>query len=136
MKRLICALAAFLLILVSLTPLSATVPQHTGIARVTSAVQACVGTDTPGAAVVLFENGTRILYEGYGYADVSARTLVTAQSSFELGEISSLFVALAVQKLADAGALELDRDVAYYLPADFMEKLGLAHRLTLNDLLW
>ena len=135
MKRFICAFAAFLLILVFLVPVSATAPQHAGIARVTSAVHACVGADTPGAALILFENGTRILYEGYGYADISARTLVTAQSSFELGELSSLFVALAVQKLADAGALELDRDIAYYLSGDFMEKLDLAHPLTLNDLL-
>ena len=135
MKRFFCVLAALLLILASLMPTPAAVPQHEGIARVTGAVQDCVGMDTAGAAVILFENGSRILYEGYGYADISARTLVTAQSCFEIGEISSLFVALGVHALADEGKVELDRDIAYYLPADFMKKLDLSHTVTLNDLL-
>ena len=135
MRRFFCIVVAFFLITALLVPVAAAQPQHTGIARVTQAVQSSVGVDTPGAAVVLLENGTRLLYEGYGYADITARTLVTAESLFELGELSSLFVALAVQRLVDAQALELDRDIAYYLPADFSKKLDLAHPITLNDLL-
>ncbi len=135
MRRCFCAMLAFLLVLAFLLPLTAAEPQHKGVAGVTDAVHKSVGTDTPGAAAVLFENGNRILYEGYGYADITARTLVTAQTSFELGEISSLFVALAVQKLVQEQRLELDRDIAYYLPGDFAKKLDLSHAVTLNDLL-
>ncbi len=135
MRRFFCAIMAFLLIAALLVPVAAVLPQHEGIARVTQTVHSAVGVDTPGAAVVLLENGARILYEGYGYADITARTLVTAETSFELGELSSLFVALAVQKLVAEQAVELDRDIAYYLPADFSKKLDLAHKITLNDLL-
>ena len=83
MKRLFCAILALLLMGALCLPLLAAEPQHTGIARVTQAVHESVGTDTPGAAVVLFENGNRILYEGYGYSDIAARTLVTAETRFE-----------------------------------------------------
>ena len=135
MRCFFCAILACLLMVLLLVPVAAAKPRHEGIASVTEAVQASVGTDTAGAAVVLFENGERILYEGFGYADISARTLVTAQTCFEIGEISSLFVALAAQRLAESGAVELDRDIAYYLPGDFMKKLNLSRALTLNDLL-
>ena len=135
MKRLFCAVLALLLMGAMCLPLMAAEPQHAGIARVTQSVHASVGADTPGAAVVLFENGDRILYEGYGYSDITARTLVTAETRFELGELSALFVALSAQKLVQEGKLELDRDVAYYLPGDFMKKLKLTHEITLQDLL-
>ncbi len=135
MRRFFCLTVAFLLIAVLLVPVAAVQPQHKGIASVTGAVQRCVGVDTPGAAVVMYENGTRILYEGYGYANIAARRLVTVETGFELGELSSLFVVLAVQKLVQEQALELDRDIAYYLPADFMKQLNLSYEITLQDLL-
>lgn len=135
MRRIFCALLAIFLVGVLLLPTMAIVPQHKEIARMAQAVQATVGTDTPGAAAILFENGERILYEGYGYADITARTLVTAQTCFELGELSSLFVALAVQRLAEQKKLDLDRDIAYYLPGEFLEKLDLSNVITLKDLL-
>jgi len=98
MKRFLCVCLTLCLLMVFCLPLSAVKPQHAGIDGFTQAVHACVGTDTPGAAAVLFENGNRILYEGYGYANIDARSLVTAETSFELGELSSLFVLLAVHK--------------------------------------
>lgn len=135
MRRFFCLAMAFLLIATLLVPAAAIHVQNERIASVTGAVQHSVGTDAPGAAVVLYENGTRILYEGYGYANIAARKLVTVETGFELGELSSLFVLLAVQKLAAEGALELDRDIAYYLPGDFMKQLNLSYEITVQDLL-
>jgi CubicO group peptidase (beta-lactamase class C family) len=135
MRRFFCLTLAILLMAALLVPVAAVRAQHEGVFAVTQAVQRSVGTDAPGAAVVLFENGERILYEGYGYSNVSARKLVTVETGFEIGELSSLFVVLAVQKLAGEGALELDRDVAYYLPADFMKRLNLSYEITVQDLL-
>lgn len=134
MKRLFVLLLVFSLCAGFLLPVLA-VPQSAAIQSATKTAQSAVGKDTPGAAVVVFENGSRTLYEGYGYADVAARTLVTAETSFEIGELSAIFVALAVQKLVEQGKAELDRDVAYYLPADFMKALSLSHVITLRHLL-
>lgn len=135
MRRFFCAFLAVLLLAALWIPATAVLPQHEGIALITQAVQTSVGTDTPGAAAVLLENGDRILFEGYGYADINTRDLVTVETAFELGEISSLFVLLAAQKLAQEQHLELDRDVSYYLPGDFAKKLDLSHAVTMNDLL-
>ena len=135
MRRFFAIVLALIIITATVLPLSATEPSDARLAQVTAAVRNAVGKDTPGAAVVLLEGDTRLLFEGYGYADIEARSLITVESSFELGEISSLFVALAVQELVDRQMLELDRDIAYYLPGDLTKKLDLSYALTLNDLL-
>ncbi|MBE6630788.1 MAG: beta-lactamase family protein [Ruminococcaceae bacterium] len=135
MKRCFVFLLALLLLSASVLPLAAAAPQDSGVASVTVAIRDAVGKDTPGAALLLFENGERVMYEGYGYADIETRELVTAETLFELGELSSLFVTLAVAKLAEEGKLELDRDIAYYLPGDFCKELGLDYNITLNNLL-
>ncbi len=134
MKRL-CVCLLVLLLCTGLCMPAFAVPQNAMLHTATDAAKNAVGKDTPGAAVAVFEGGVRTLFEGYGYADITARTLVTAQTSFELGELSAIFVALAVQKLIEEGKAELDRDIAYYLPADFTKKLSLSHVITLRDLL-
>ncbi len=134
MKRFCVLLLALLLCAGLCLPVFA-VPQNGMIHTATDTAKNAVGKDTPGAAVAVFEGGVRTLFEGYGYADITARTLVTAQTSFELGKLSSLFVALAAQKLVEEGKAELDRDIAYYLPADFTKELSLSHVITLRDLL-
>lgn len=135
MRRFFAIVLALIIITATVLPLSATEPGDARIAQVTAAVHSAVGKDTSGAAVVLLEGDTRLLFEGYGYADIEARSLITVESSFELGELSSLFVALAAQELVDRQMLELDRDIAYYLPADLMKDLDLSYVLTMNDLL-
>ncbi len=134
MKR-ACVLLLALVLCAGLALPVLAVPQNAMIQGATAAAQSAVGKDTPGAAVAVFEGGVRTLFEGYGYADITARTLVTAQTSFEIGELSSLFVLLAAQKLVEQGKAELDRDIAYYLPADFMAELSLSYEITLRDLL-
>lgn len=134
MKRFAVVLLVLLLCAGLCLPVFA-VPQNAMLHTATDAAKNAVGKDTPGAAVAVFEGGARTLFEGYGYADITARTLVTAQTSFELGELSAIFVVLAVQKLIEEGKAELDRDVAYYLPAAFTKELDLAHVITLRDLL-
>lgn len=135
MKRAIALLLAILLLALFVLPLAAATPQSDVIAEVVAAVRGSVGVDTPGAALLLFENGERVMYEGYGYANVATRELVTVESSFELGEISSLFVCLAVARLVQDGKVEMDRDIAYYLPGDFHKKLDLNYNVTLENLL-
>ena len=127
---------ALLLCVVLALPLAAATPQNENIAATVGAVQTAVGKDAPGAAILIFEQGERILFEGYGYADMDDRTLVTVETSFELGRLSSLFVALAAQKLAQESKLDLEKDIAYYLPAEFASELDLTYTVCVKDLLY
>ena len=109
MRKTVSCFVSFLLILsVALLPVCAAFPNDPKIAAVQNAVAAQVGEDTPGAAVGLFENGEIAMLEGFGYADIEARTLVVPDTAFEIGDLSAIFVALAVYRLAEEGALTCD----------------------------
>ncbi len=137
MKRIVAVLFAVVLLLTLALPLSAkdAQPQDPAVALAVSGVQASLGKDTAGAAVVLFENGERKMLEAYGYADIAERTRVTSQTLFEIGDLSALFVGLAVQELVRQGKVSLDADVTDYLPKEFAEKLKLSSTVTLDHLL-
>ena len=136
MKRIVSALLAIFLLAMSVFSVAATVtPFDASVATVQQAVKDTVGKDAAGAAVVLVKNGTVLMAEGFGYADLASRVLVTGNTVFEIGELSAIFTAIAALTLADSGALSLDADIAAYLPAAFMEKLALAYPVTVSDLL-
>lgn len=136
MKKILCAAQALVLCALLLLPLSAaSLPQSTSVQSVIAAADAHVGVDTAGAAVSLFEGGTRTLSECFGYADIEKRLPVTAADGFELGTLSGIFVALAVQELCAEGKMAMDADVTDYLPAAFVKKLDLAYPVTLRRLL-
>lgn len=135
-KRIVLVLVLVLLLSLTLPVTTVAVaPANTAVAAVQDAVLGAVGVDTPGAAVVLFEGGALKMSDGFGYADLDTRVLVTANTVFEIGDLSALFVAAAALKLAGTGALSLDADIATYLPARFMNKLGLLYPVTVRQLL-
>ncbi|MBO5355469.1 MAG: beta-lactamase family protein [Clostridia bacterium] len=136
MKKTVSFFVAFLLLLSAfLIPVCAVSPNDPIIATVQSAVAAQVGTDTPGAAVVVLENGEIAMMEGFGYADIESRTLVVPDTVFEIGDLSAIFVTLAAYRLAEEGQLSLQASIDTYLPGDFMQKLDLAHPVTTEQLL-
>ena len=137
MKRIFSVLLVISLLAICVLPLSATVatPFDASVAMAQEATAVAVGVDTPGAAVVLVRNGTVLMADGFGYADLSSRVLVTADTVFEMGELSGLLTAVAALTLVDSGKLSLDADIATYLPAAFMAKLGLAYPVTVGQLL-
>lgn len=136
MKHIVALLLTCCLLAALMLPILAATPQNAAVAAVQEAVGASLGADTPGAAVVLFENGQRVMLEGFGYADIGERTLLTADTAFELGALSRLFVLMACERLATEGRLDLNADVTTYLPADFVEKLKLSYTTTVSDLLY
>ncbi|MBQ2773564.1 MAG: beta-lactamase family protein [Clostridia bacterium] len=137
MKRIFSVLLVVFLLVIYVLPMSATVatPFDASVAKAQAATAAAVGVDTPGAAVVLVRNGTVLMADGFGYADLSSRVLVTGDTVFEIGELSALLTAIAALTLVDSGKLSLDADIATYLPAEFMTKLALSHPVTVGQLL-
>jgi len=69
----------------------------------------------PGLSVGIIENGEIIYLRGFGQADLSNRQ-VTAQTPFIIGSMSKFFTALAVMQLVEAGKIDLDTPVQYYIP--------------------
>ncbi len=137
MKRILSFFLLCVLCVVAVLPVSAaTQPLAPMVSATEGAISGALGTDTAGAAVVLFENGERVMLEGFGYADIQARTLVTATTTFEIGNLSSLFVLLSVHELEKQGLLDPNVDISNYLSTGFMEKLNLEYAVTTRDLLY
>jgi CubicO group peptidase (beta-lactamase class C family) len=70
----------------------------------------------PGIAVGVVHDQELIWTQGFGFADVDAKTPVTAATRFRMASHSKLFTATAIMQLRDAGKLRLDDPVSKYLP--------------------
>lgn len=135
MKKRITFVLALLLLLSCVMPIAAVAPADGAVAAAQAAISAAVGVDAPGAAIVLYEGGVLKMADGFGYADLDTRLLVTPDTVFEIGDFSALFVAVAALKLANSGAFSLDADIATYLPERFVKKLELTYPITTRQLL-
>jgi CubicO group peptidase (beta-lactamase class C family) len=91
---------------------------------------------TPGASIGVVDDGTLAWASGFGARMMGAADAVTATTPFQAGSISKPVFALAVMRLVEQGALDLDADVNGYLsswrvPANG----GWQPRITLRQLL-
>ncbi len=137
MKKIVIACLALVLCVVLAAPaLAITLPSAPAPSAVHEQLEVALGEDTAGAAVLVLENGQKTMIEGFGYADITQRQLVTADTAFEIGALSGLFVLLSVHELVQQGLVDLTQDITMYLPQDFSQKLGLSYRTTLSDLLY
>lgn len=136
MKKIITVLLLVTCLITVLLPVSAAtlsvVPDTTEIDQ---AISQRVGTDTPGAAVVVMESGIVLKKDGFGYADLASNTPITANTVFEIGDLSALLTATAAWMLAESGKLDLNADIATYLPESFMSALSLDYPVTTYQLL-
>jgi CubicO group peptidase (beta-lactamase class C family) len=93
-------------------------------------------THTPGAVIVVVQDGELIFAKGYGLANVEeAIPMDPERTVMRLGSVSKLFVATAVMQLAEQGRLDLHADVNQYLTAfqidaTYPQPITLAHLLT------
>ena len=91
---------------------------------------------TPGAVVVVVQNGQIVFSKGYGFANYEKKTPVEPERTlFYLASVTKTFTATAVMQLVEQGKLRLDADVNTYLtkfkvPATFPQPVTLHHLLT------
>jgi CubicO group peptidase (beta-lactamase class C family) len=70
----------------------------------------------PGAVFVLVKDGTLMLAQGYGYANLEQLTPIVPETTvFRVQSISKLFTATALMQLHERGQLDLHADVNTYL---------------------
>lgn len=90
--------------------------------------------DIAGATVAIVKDGKQLFSKGYGYADVTQKKPVTAETLFRPGSVSKLFTWTAVMQLVEQGKLDLGKDVNEYLdfkiPAAFGQSISLKNILT------
>jgi len=71
----------------------------------------------PGMAVAVTVRRRLVYSEGFGYADLSHGTTACPHTQFRVGSVSKLFTAVAMARLAERGALDLEAPVQRYVPS-------------------
>ncbi len=84
---------------------------------------------SPGAAVVVVQDGDIVCARGYGCAQMEYGIPITPSTVFHVASVSKQFTAAAVALLAHEGKLSLDDDIRSYLPdiPDFGHTITVRH---------
>lgn len=86
---------------------------------------------TPGASILISQEG-RIIYEkSFGCADINNRVKVNSETKFNIGSITTQFTAAAILKLQEEGRLNIQDKLSTYIP-DFPRgnEVTLEHLMT------
>ncbi len=89
----------------------------------------------PGLAIAIVKDGKIVLMKGYGYADVSKKTLVTENTEFQIASCSKAYTGTSLALLEHYGKLKLDDKVKTYLPYFKMHNEYLTENVTIRDVL-
>ncbi len=88
-------------------------------------------TRAPSMSAAVSRGGEVIWAEAFGYADLERRTPATVSGRYRLASVSKLIAGVAAARLAEQGAIDLDRPIGRYRPS-----LPVAHHgTTLRQLL-
>lgn len=92
-------------------------------------------TKAPGVGVAISIGGDIAYFKGFGVADVEKNCPVTEDTVFGLGSVTKSFTALAVNLLAEKGALSLWHPVKRYLPEFKLPSPGHEEKITIHNFL-
>jgi len=88
----------------------------------------------PGIAIVAINNREIVKMAGYGFADVESRRPMSADTPMNVASISKPVLGIALLRLAEAGALDLDADVNGYLPFKVENPNARGKKITVRQL--
>ena len=72
--------------------------------------------NSPGAAVLVSQNGGIIYQKGFGYASLEHHVPVTVDTKFRIGSITKQFTSSAILKLQEEGKLSVNDKLSKYIP--------------------
>ncbi|HMM41243.1 MAG TPA: serine hydrolase domain-containing protein [Thermomicrobiales bacterium] len=72
--------------------------------------------DVPGAAVAVWRDGQPVIEAGVGAADLAGTIPLDAGARFPVYSVTKTFIAAAVLRLVERGAVALDEPIGTYLP--------------------
>jgi CubicO group peptidase (beta-lactamase class C family) len=85
--------------------------------------------ESPGAAVLVMENGSIVHAKGYGMANLDHGIPIRTSTVFDIASVSKQFGAMAIALLEAEGSIALDDDVRRYIPElpDFGHTITIRH---------
>jgi CubicO group peptidase (beta-lactamase class C family) len=85
--------------------------------------------DSPGAAVLVIDDGRVVHARGYGMANLEHGVPIRPDTVFDIASVSKQFAAMSIALLEADGRLSLDDDVRRYIPelADFGQRITIRH---------
>ena len=86
---------------------------------------------TPGAAVLVVQDGRVVHKKGYGLADIAANIPITPNTAFDIGSISKPFTAMGIMMLAERGKLRYGDSLSRFFPElpSYAQKITIWHLL-------
>ena len=88
--------------------------------------------NSPGASVMVIQNGKILLAKGYGLANVEEKIPCATNTNFRLASVTKQFTAMAVMILADRKKLWLGENLTDFFPEfpEYGRKITVRHLLT------
>tara|TARA_R110000868_G_scaffold69537_2_gene204615 strand:+ start:10792 stop:11880 length:1089 start_codon:yes stop_codon:yes gene_type:complete len=89
-----------------------------GLAKVDDLLQQLIASKKiPGLSISVLKNGNTIFQNGYGYADISKKTLINPENTvFRVASVSKPIAATALAYMVADGILDLDASFYKYVP--------------------
>ena len=96
------------------------------------------GPDSPGASVVVIQDGKAVLSRAYGLAELEKRAPAAPESNYRLASLTKQFTAMAVMLLVQDGKLRLDDRVVDVLPGfpAYLGEVRVRHLLQHTSGIW
>jgi Beta-lactamase class C and other penicillin binding proteins len=87
--------------------------------------------ESPGAAVLVVQDGRILLSKGYGLSNVETKEPIRPDTVFDLASVSKQFTAMAILMLAERGKLSLDDPLSKFFPEfpPYAQKITVRHIL-------
>ena len=87
--------------------------------------------DTPGAAVIIIQDGKVLLKKGYGLANLETKRPITPDTAFLLASVTKQFTAMAIMMLGERGMLKYEDPLSKFFPEfpPYAEKITVRHLL-------
>lgn len=77
------------------------------------------GEKNNAVAIVVVQNDEPIVNKTFGYADIEQGYKTDENTVFEWASCSKILIWISVMQLVEEGLIDLDKDIAEYLPQDF-----------------
>ncbi len=92
-------------------------------ANIDSLFHAEIGSDKPGAAVLIAYDGNLLMGKGYGLSDLDNNEHITPSTNMRMASVSKQFTALTMLSLVDKGMVSLQDTLYSYWPYKVFENI-------------
>lgn len=96
--------------------INAKIPMSSPETVVDALLKDIIKGDSPGAAVLIAQDGEILYQKGFGYANLENQIPITPQTKFRIGSMTKQFTASAILKLQEESLLKVTDRLSKFLP--------------------